>query len=222
LFLVCEASAINDTWWLDHIFGRSLADKTSPEAAEIANDLPPAEALRLTTFIFHNCRNLLAPFTDPQVAEGLEYIGASGQSDWMDYIYDPAIDRQIRYDCIRSIESLYRDCFARRCRDQVLSGDLPLESVCFMWWDRFPSGGVGASSDAERPAVDHELITVMAKSLQIEHAACRESALHGLGHWASGNEARVEAIIDEWLAKHQHLPGKLVDYAKAARSGNVM
>src|SRR5205085_11577981 len=66
----------------------------------------------------------------------------------------------------------------------------------YMWWDRFPSGGMTTATDAERPAVDDELIGVMARALRIEHAACQESLLHGFGHRASGNEDRVGAIID--------------------------
>src|SRR5690242_17678467 len=206
---------MDDTWWLSHIFGQSLEDKTNPEAAGLAAEVPPADALGLVTRIFSNCGNFLTPFTDNQVAEGLVFIGAAGQSDWMDYLYDPAIERRVRYDCIRSIETLYRDCFARRCEDIDLDGsnDNPLNSVCFMWWDRFPSGGSSPGSDAERPAVDEELIGVMARALQIEHAACQESALHGLGHWTSSSDDRVKRIIDQWLASHPSVPEKLVEYA---------
>ena len=213
---------MEDARWLEHIFGSSLGDKQNPDAAKTAADLAPADALRLVTQIFLNCGTWLAPFTDQQVADGLVFIGGAGESDWMYYVYDPATDRQARYDCIRSIETLYRDCFARRCPDRELSDDNSLGSVCFMWWDRFPSGGISAQSDVERPAVDEELIGVMARALQIEHAACQQSALHGLGHWYGANEARVEAIIDQWLANHQHLSAKLTQYAREARSGNVM
>jgi hypothetical protein len=58
--------------------------------------------------------------------------------------------------------------------------------------------------------------------LQIEHAACQRSALHGLGHWSGGNDQRVPAVIDQWLAIHPNAPKKLVEYAKAARSGIVL
>ncbi len=87
-----------------------------------------------------------------------------------------------------------------------------------MFWDRFLSGG---AADAEQAAVDGELIEVMGKALQIEHAACQESALHGLGHWEVESEDRVHTIIDDWLVRHPHLPAPLRAYAEAARDGNV-
>src|SRR2546423_120487 len=104
---------MDDTFWLSHIFGRSLEDKTNPEGASIAADVAPADALRLVTRIFRDCGDWLTPFTDNQVAEGLVFIGSAGESNWMDYLYDPAVERPVRYDCIRSIETLYCDCFAR-------------------------------------------------------------------------------------------------------------
>jgi hypothetical protein len=207
---------MDDAWWVQHIFGESLAAQNNPEAAKRAADVSPREALALMSRLFSNCGPLLAPYTDHQVGEGLVFLGAAGESDWMYYIYDPSIDRQARFECIRSIESVYRDCFAPRCRKSTthLSSDTnSLNCVCYMWWDRFPSGGTTDS--------DEELIEVMARALQIEHAACQESALHGLGHWEVASDDRVHAIIDEWLAKHPQLPSALRAYAEAARNGNV-
>jgi hypothetical protein len=208
---------MDDVWWLQHIFGESLAATTNPVDAKLAVEVSARDALSLMTRLFSNCGSLLAPFTDQQVADGLVFLASAGESDWMYYIYDPLIDRQVRFDCIRSIEGVYRDCFAPRCRKSTLhlsSDTNPLNSVCFMWWDRFPSGG---TSDANK-----ELIEVMARALQIEHPACQESALHGLGHWQGTSEDRVHAIIDEWLAKHPQLPSTLRAYAEAARDGNVL
>jgi hypothetical protein len=212
---------MDDTWWLQHIFGLSLAEKTNPEAAKVADEVPPGDALGLMTRIFTSCGDLLASFTDKQVAEGLSFLGWAGESDWMYYVYDPAIDRQVRYDCVRSIEFLYRHCFARRCRNTTAhtSSDTDsLNSFCYMWWDRFPGGSL-AADDAEQALVDAELIAVMTKALQIEHVACQESALHGLGHW---HNERTERVIDEWLASHQDLPADLLKYARAARTGNAL
>jgi hypothetical protein len=205
---------MDDDWWVQHIFGESLAAKHNPETAKLAGDLPPRDALGFVSRLFSNIGPLLAPFTDQQVAEGLLFLGSTGESEWMYYLYDESIDRKARYDCIRSIESLYRDCFATRCRQTqtMVSERDPLNIVCFMWWDRFPGTSV---------ELDGELIEVMTRALQIEHVACQESALHGLGHWERHNEDRVQAIIDDWLAKHPQSPPALRAYAEAARSGNV-
>jgi hypothetical protein len=211
---------MDDNWWLQYIFGLSLPDKTNPEGAKIAADLPPDEALRLMGRIFTNCGTLLLPFTDAQIADGLVFLGASGESEWMYYIYDPAINQQIRLGCIRSIAMLYRDCFARRCSNKIARLDSKIDrlnAVCFMWWDVFPGSGAPTTTDAE--VIESELIAVMTNALEIEHATCQESALHGLGHW--GDEERVPAIIDDWLARHPDLSPELVTYARAARNRNV-
>jgi hypothetical protein len=216
---------MDDNWWLQHIFGLSLADKTNPDAAQVAADVPPVDALGLITRIFTNCGTLLAPFTDRQVAEGLVFLGAAGESEWMCYLYDSANDRRIRFESIRSIAALYRDCFARRCSNKTAHLDSKsdrLNAVCFMWWDCFPGGGFATITASERHAVESELIAVMASALQIEHSACQESALHGLGHWGAGSDERVRAIIVGWLASRADLSPELVTYARAARRGNVL
>src|SRR5688500_4666586 len=141
---------MDDGWWLQHVFGQSLAAKGNPDAARLAAEVPPRDALVLMTRLFSNCGSLLAPFTDQQVAEGLVFLAAAGESDWMYHVYDPSVDRLARLECIRSIEALYRDCFARRCRNAPThwSPDTAsLNSVCYMWWDRFPSGGLTTTTD---------------------------------------------------------------------------
>jgi hypothetical protein len=206
---------MDDAWWVDHIFSESLAAKNNPDAARLVSGVSSQDALGLITRLFSNCGAILAPFTDWQVAEGLVFLGAAGESDWMYYVYDPAVDRTLRCECIHSIEIIYRDCFALRCRSETnRSSDLnALSTVCFMWWDRFPSGGTHD--------VDGELIEVMAKALQIDHIACQQSALHGLGHWEVVGEARVHEVVDDWLAANSQVSSSLRAYAEAARNGNV-
>src|SRR5687768_14354143 len=43
-------------------------------------------------------------------------------------------------------------------------------------------------------------LSVMTETLNIESIACRESALHGLGHWHDVYPAEVELIIDRFLS----------------------
>lgn len=210
--------------WVRHIFETSLADKRNPADAELASSLGPAEALALITRIFHNCGADLEKFADDQVAEGLVFLGSSGESDWIYHIYNRDVPWETRAACVNSMVRLYSDCFARRCVDAVtLTNGAPsaMNRVCYMWWDVFPSGGLADTIDSERAQVDRELIGVMEQALQLPHAACRESALHGLGHWQGADENRVHSIIDTWLANTRNLSPSLVEYAFAARSGNV-
>ena len=71
---------MDDGWWLQHIFGQSLAAKANPDAARLAAEVPPRDALALMTRLFSNCGSLLAPFTDQQVAEGLVKVEDEDQS----------------------------------------------------------------------------------------------------------------------------------------------
>ena len=54
-----------------------------------------------------------------------------------------------------------------------------------------------------------------------ESIACRESALHGLGHWHDVYPAEVELIIDRFLSGYRELRPETVNYAKIARCGCV-
>lgn len=90
-----------------------------------------------------------------------------------------------------------------------------------MWWDVFPTGASGAS-DEETTAVAGELIGVMKRAIDIPHDACRESALHGLGHWQVADPQRVREIVHRWLACTRGISPGLRNYAFAARDGHVL
>jgi len=64
-------------------------------------------------------------------------------------------------------------------------------------------------------------LSVMTETLNIESIACRESALHGLGHWHDVYPAEVELIIDRFLSGYRELRPETVNYAKIARCGCV-
>jgi hypothetical protein len=62
---------------------------------------------------------------------------------------------------------------------------------------------------------------VLRRLLAIPHDACRESALHGLGHWAI-YYPQVAQMIDEFLRNTPHLRPELVTYAERARTGCIL
>jgi hypothetical protein len=45
---------------------------------------------------------------------------------------------------------------------------------------------------------DPDILQVMGSTLQLDSIACRESALHGLGHWQHQYPQRVGEIIDKF------------------------
>jgi hypothetical protein len=120
-----------------------------------------------------------------------------------------------------------------------------------MWWDLFPTwgghgvepsmrrrprSGVGRPRRARRGwarptehsevdalrGIDDAIPHVMARTLRLASEACRESALHGLGHWHRAHPDRATTIIDAWLAGDPCISPELRQYALSARRGCVL
>jgi hypothetical protein len=89
-----------------------------------------------------------------------------------------------------------------------------------MWWDLIPISG--KPDDPERSEFDREILGVMESTLQLDSIACRESALHGLGHWQHEYPQRVGEIIDAFLMSHRELRKELETYAVNAYTGYVL
>ena len=73
-----------------------------------------------------------------------------------------------------------------------------------------------------RRELDQEILGVLESTLQLDSIACRESALHGLGHWQHYYPQRVGEIIDAFLMKHRVLRKELETYAVKAYTGYVL
>src|SRR5260370_39723661 len=128
---------------------------------------------------------------------------------------EESIASSLRHRVVNSFEILFREFFATRCspilghRNEHGSA---LNLACYMWWDL----------DCWNFTPSSDLLEVMRSTLAIDHVACQESALHGLGHWYHRQQrAAVESIIDEFLDRETHLRVELRKYAEAARIGCV-
>lgn len=139
------------------------------------------------------------------------------QDDLTD-LWDEEIAWPERARCIAAIFTLFERYLCGACEARLSHlerGPGPArepDGICYMWWDLFPLG--------RDPRVDEALLDVMERCLDLPSIACVESGLHGLGHWHARTPARVEAIIDGWLARARP-EGPLADYARAARAGCV-
>jgi hypothetical protein len=70
-----------------------------------------------------------------------------------------------------------------------------------------------------------DIIPTLRTLLAIPHDACRESALHGIGHLRRDYpeyEPQLAAIIDDFLAGTPGLRLELMANAEQARHGNVL
>jgi len=61
---------------------------------------------------------------------------------------------------------------------------------------------------------------VMEAVLRLPNPACKESALHGLGHMVRHSDRALE-IIERFLSSATDLDAALIQYAEAARSGCI-
>jgi hypothetical protein len=210
-----------ETWvslWFDHPESeRDFWLEDPPE--EIEDSL----ALELATLLFTRAGEVLAPYSSTQIGNSLwGLINEIGCPLYC--LQNELLPATRRIVCIDSIFYLFRDVVAQRGAERLGNLSEPggsLEMVCYMWWDIFPAYP-GCFLGPERQAIEDAVLHVQEKVLMLPHSGCQESALHGLGHWSRGNERKVEAIIDRFLASHQVLRPELVSYAQLAREGLVL
>jgi hypothetical protein len=144
-------------------------------------------------------------------------------SDHVRALEDLTVQWPVRLRCVRSILILFR-MFESRCTHHLAHVDEPdsnpVNSICYMFWDIFQvSGRPDEPSFAD---LDHALLTVMQEILALPSDACRESALHGLGHWQAMYPNEVEQIVDSCIADNPKLRPELRLYAERSRSGDVL
>jgi hypothetical protein len=69
---------------------------------------------------------------------------------------------------------------------------------------------------------DETILGVLESTLQLDSIPCRESALHGLGHWQPYYPERVGEIIDQFSMTRPEMPDKLRTYMLNAYTGYVL
>jgi Leucine-rich repeat (LRR) protein len=183
-------------------------------------DLSAKLRVNYVTQLFENAREILKPFSDIQV-----YKGLSDMHLFSRYDLDCGVDWLEIERAINSIFNLFEQCFQERCSPTLsyLSepNANPLNHICYMWWDAYfccepPENEIDRLSN-------EEFLKVMEKILTLDSDACRESALHGLGHAAEyGYADRVAVIIDNFIANHPQIRPELKNYAIDARVGYVL
>lgn len=199
--------------WLDYVFKHPFDHSWEGSSEQIA------------TFIaetFERSGELLARFSDEQLSEGLQFTLDAGASEFMFSLVDSAVPTAVRFRALRSFVPLFEQVMAARCSPHLLhrdeQGAKPLNDICYMWWDVLPIHG--RPEEPVRAEFDAEVLVVLRRLLAIPHDACRESALHGIGHWADYYPSAAK-IVDDFLASTPGLRPELVSYALGARTGGV-
>jgi hypothetical protein len=216
--------------WVTYVFDHPVPNPGRPNwYHEIDSDWwdpsrTPEVTVAYLTNLFENATRVLMPFSDAQVNEGLWFLASPACSNHMFALLNQGVPWSERKHCISSILTLFEHFLALRCSPHLSHldepGANPLNAVCYMWWDIFPVSG--KPDDPSREEMDEAFLEVMRRTLDLSSDACRESALHGLGHWHIEYPQQVEAIIDGFLDRQPDLRSELKAYARAARKGHVL
>lgn len=207
--------------WLTHIFGE--VDGPPREQLDFDFDSFPAspdEMSGLFILTMQRAGEDLSWASDEQIYAGLSALLNPCWSDICHTIRTTGI-REQREAAVRSIEHLYHGLFSRRCKPvlgHLSERGTAINDICYMLWDVTL---FGYDEDSDGRAEQEWAVAVMRAALGIDHDACQESALHGLGHLEHYRPDLVRPIIEDFLQCSENLRPELVAYACQAACGRV-
>lgn len=211
--------------WIEHVFDHEVCEPywfLDPESGIWAG--APEVTVAYITRLFEDPLPYMENYTDEQLNQGLWYIVGSSTGSHMFALIDPRLSHGAAVECVRSFYSLFEKVFAKRCSEHLYhlgqTGAKPLNAVCHMWWDIIPICGM--PDNPSRAQLDLEALRVMARTLKLDSLACRESSLHGLGHWQECYPKKVCSVIQKFIETNPNLPNELLQYAKQALAGYVL
>jgi hypothetical protein len=214
--------------WVNHVFNHPASKNWTADAWYWklnapywnANDHPKA-AVAYLTHLFRDAPKALHSFSDAQINQGLWYLIFPGEYYFV--LENARVPLAERLTCIQAMPNLFESIFARRCSNTLshLSEEAqnPLNSICYMWWDIFQIPTTKNIENFEE--ISEAILDVLEKELYLNFDACREGALHGLGHWHGMPRKRVMEIIDQFLRTQPEIRPELRQYAQNARNGAV-
>jgi hypothetical protein len=217
--------------WVREVFDHPVTDPPWYREPFAGEPLPAASiCVGYLTRLLENPDSILRAYSDAEIAQGFWLLIFA---QYFHRLLDTEVPWSERRDCVRSIERLFEQLFAKRCAPcRARATDNPLDSVCFMWWDMFPTWGfdplpvktgeaVPKPEIEDRLALDAEILAVIKGILGMDSLACQESALHGLGLWQEEYPEFVQVTIDDFLRRRSEISPELREYAEAAREGHA-
>jgi hypothetical protein len=148
--------------------------------------LPPGEVLDLIATTFSRAGEDLRPFSDEQVASGLNFITNECQT-LLYNIYEVHVETSQRLAVINGVYVLYRDCLALRCSNDPAAeakAENPLDIYAYMFWDASALSIYSVlkhNLEAKNELTD-AILNVLENTLKLPNAMCQRAAIHGLGH----------------------------------------
>lgn len=183
---------------------------------------PPDQELEYLTRFFSDPVGVVEGLSDEEIGVGLWSVLDSGGAGTALALNDASLALDARIGCVRQIRFVYRDLFMPRCAERL--GHLSeqggrLEMICYMFWDVACFGG--PAGEREGNLFEDAVLDLLEDTLYLEHAACQESAIHGLGHRIGRHPERSPAILSRWLHTGPIRDPRLRPYAEAARTGCI-
>ncbi len=177
------------------------------------------------TKLFTSAPTILAPFSDDQINQGLNFIIFSACSDHIYALESKNIPWLKKRLCVHSMFYLFKNLFSKKCTPHLSHlnepGANPINQICYMWWDLLRDSFRNCNTQTQE-LINKEYLLVMEKILELESIPCTESALHGLGHWEHIFPNEVHQIIDDYLITHKIARRELRQYAESAKAGIVL
>jgi hypothetical protein len=217
--------------WIDHVFDHPVSDPRwylAMDAMMISagtEEWPegPETVVAHIAETFEHSGELLSRFSDEQLNNGFWYLCNPCPPDFMGTLLDEGVPLACRLRALRSFAPLFEQVMAERCSSRLShldeKGANPLNGACYMWFDWVPD-----RFNPERllqAQLETDLIGILRVILAIPHDACRESALHGIGHWVR-HYPQLADMIDQLLSGAPGLRAELIAYAESARAGKVL
>lgn len=210
--------------WIEFVFARPVEEPAWFWEADADQwQGSPVHTAELLAETFEHCGELLEPYDDEQVNQGLSMLLNAGSPPALACLTSTELPIELRERLVESVGTLFEELFAVRCSNAL--GHLeeetggPLNSMAYLWWDLFP-----LRPDIDSPgnlATDELVLGLLDRVLSLRSDACRESALHGLARWQAKYPERVQETIDRFIWAERSIRTPLRNYAYAARHGDV-
>ena len=217
---------INATFeeWISHVFEHNEEEGEWWHGTSFTEwRLPASNTVAFLKRTFRESGSLLKGFSEKQAGEGLYYITDLSRSNIASSLADESVPIATRCDTIAALRQLYSDCFNVRCEPRLSYLDEtrnPLNGICYMLWDVLPVYGHPENESLKQ--FDNECLAVMEFALGLSSDACRESALHGLGHWSNYYPENAGQSADKFIQRNPNARSELIAYATKARTGDVL
>jgi len=191
-------------------FDRTLEDRCWYHSEDFLIGNPSHTTRHLIKF-FREPEILSGKYTPRQIEQGLYFV-----ANLLCYIkftglfWDTRLPFELREELIFANYELFARFFAHH----------ETEHVCFMWWDVLAYGYYmenGKPADEDGARVQQAMFETLKKILEIDSEACRQSALHGLGHL---KHPETEKTINDFLRRNR-VSQELKDYAQACIDGTM-